>query len=127
VADIQDEPNEAIRDLLTEEVVAKCSFSPGPWWGFNGIQTLVLTSTKLVVFQGGVAFTADKDMRKTARNDIPLSTITKLTQRRRRGLFGFGNALTFRITMGDRRKAYTTKYVDAGEVLFRSIENARNL
>ena len=38
-------------------MLAVADFSPGRWWGFNGIQTLVLTDDHLHVIQQGWALT----------------------------------------------------------------------
>ncbi len=41
-----------------EPILAVADFSPGPWWGFNGVHTLVLTAERIHVVQrrvgGGV-------------------------------------------------------------------------
>jgi hypothetical protein len=38
-------------------MLAVAEFSPGPWWGFNGIQSLILTADQLYVVPRGMALT----------------------------------------------------------------------
>lgn len=38
----------AVAAIERREVIAHAKFSPGPWWGFNGVQSLILTDSQLV-------------------------------------------------------------------------------
>lgn len=58
----------AIRDEAP--VLAVADFSPGRWWGFNGIQTLVLTADQIHVVPQGLAFAHGRLRRSLATAGI---------------------------------------------------------
>jgi hypothetical protein len=90
-------------------VLAVADFSPGPWWGFNGVQTLVLTEGQLFVVQRGLALTSGR-----LRRSLPTSDIQKLDWRigrhRRR------EAVHMTLKIGPRRRHYTSKYRQAADL-----------
>lgn len=97
-------------------VVALAPFSHGPWWGFNGVQLVVLTATHLHVLQAGLALTTGS-LRLTA----PLTAIDKVTWRVRRGRGG--HAVRMVVSVHGRRHRYVSKYqqaVDLCDALARS-------
>jgi hypothetical protein len=105
---------EAVERSLGEKLLASCDFSPGPSWGFNGIQRLVLTTESLHVFQRGVALTARRELSQTARTTYPLTAIRSVATKSRRALLGRGEALTLRLGTEHGQKTFTTKYADQG-------------
>ena len=98
-----------------EVSVAWCDFSPGPSWGFNGIQTVVLTNQNLRVYQRGIAITARRDAAKTAARVIPLALLSSVTTRSREGMFG-GGAFTMKVTWDGGHKLFTTQYAEGAEL-----------
>jgi hypothetical protein len=58
----------AIRDEAP--ILALADFSPGRWWGFNGIQTLVLTADHVHVVPQGLALTRGRLRRSLATAGI---------------------------------------------------------
>ncbi|MDP9073327.1 MAG: hypothetical protein M3N98_03965 [Actinomycetota bacterium] len=90
-------------------VLSVADFSPGPWWGFNGVQTLVLTKGHLFVVQGGHALTSGR-----LRRSFPTSNIAKLEWRigrhRRR------EAVHMTLEVGRRKRHYTSKYRQAADL-----------
>ncbi|MDQ6617326.1 MAG: hypothetical protein M3083_21910 [Actinomycetota bacterium] len=90
-------------------VLAVADFSPGPLWGFNGVQTLVLTEGQLFVVQHGLALTSGR-----LRRSFPMSSIQKLEwrigRRRRR------EAVHMTLKIGRRRRHYTSKYRQAADL-----------
>jgi hypothetical protein len=98
-----------------EVPVAWCDFSPGPSWGFNGIQTIVLTNQNLRVYQRGIALTARRDAAKTGSRIIPLAYMNSVTTKSRDGLFGSG-AFTMKVTWDGGHKLFTTKYAEGADL-----------
>jgi hypothetical protein len=98
-----------------EVSVAWCDFSPGPTWGFNGIQTVVLTNQNLRVYQRGIAVTARRDAAKTGARVIPLASLSTITTRSRDGLFG-GGAFTMKVTWDGGHKLFTTQYAEGADL-----------
>lgn len=84
-------------------VLAVADFSPGPWWGFNGVQTLVLTGDKVSVVQRGLAFTSGR-----LRRSIPTTSVRTfhwhISQRLGR------EAVHMTLSTGDRTRRYASKY-----------------
>lgn len=96
----------------TAEIDAAALFSPGPWWGFNGVQVVVLTEDRLHVLQTGTALTAGR-----LRRSVPLCSVTRCHWRLRRGVRGEVTRLTF--TAGGRTRTYTSKYQQGVELCAR--------
>lgn len=96
-----------------------CDFSPGPSWGFNGIQTVVLTNQNLRVYQQGIAITARRDAAETATRVIPLAAVRSVTTKSRSGLFGGGGAFSMKVTWDGGRKMFTTKYAEGPDLASR--------
>jgi hypothetical protein len=93
-----------------------CDFSPGPSWGFNGIQTVVLTNQNLRTYQRGFAITARRDATETATTVIPLVVLRSVTTKSRSGLLGRGAAFTMKVTWDGGKKMFTTKYSEGPEM-----------
>jgi hypothetical protein len=53
-----------------DPVEAVAEVSHGPWWGFNGVQTLVLTASRLYRVQGGFALRKDRVLESTLRSQV---------------------------------------------------------
>lgn len=87
--------------------VVAAPFSPGPWWGFNGIQDLVLFGGSLHVVQSGVAVT-----RGRRRQSTPFHALDRTRWRTRRGLPG-GRVVRLSMRADGRRRTYTSKYHEA--------------
>jgi hypothetical protein len=98
-----------------DEVTASCEFSPGPWWGFNGIKTLVVTRRKLLILQSGFAFTARRDLRKTAKKNIDLISIEGISSNRRHTFLG--EVIVLHIRTNRKRHTFTTKYREGENVV----------
>lgn len=90
-------------------VVAVAPFSHGPGWGFNGVQLIVVTDTRLLVVQAGVAMTAGR-----LRLTVPLSGVQEVGWRVRRGVGGQAVRLVF--TVDGRRRRYASKFQQAVDV-----------
>jgi hypothetical protein len=106
----EQELNEVHRITGHEEtVLAMADFSPGPWWGFNGIQTLVVTSNHLHVVQRGVALT-----RGRLRKSVPTDSIRAVEWHVRR-LLG-REAVRMTVTADGWRSTFTSKYRQGVEV-----------
>ena len=52
------------------ESATVADFSPGPWWGFNGVRTLVLTAERLHVLQRGLVSRRLRSQRTLSVADI---------------------------------------------------------
>jgi hypothetical protein len=102
-----------------DTLVASGEFSPGPWWGFNGIKILLVTPSELLILQRGIAFTARQDLRKTGRKSIDLASIKGIGSHRRRTFLG--EAIVLHIQTNRRRQVFTTKYQE-GENVVRALE-----
>jgi hypothetical protein len=113
-----------VKSLLDkgEALLAMAEFSPGPWWGFNGVRLVVLTSKALRVYQRGVAVTARRDLAKTATRELPLSSIAEVKLRERQRIPG-RPTVTMRLTTAEGRKVFTSKYVQ-GSKLAQALEEA---
>jgi len=90
-------------------VLAVAEFSPGPWWGFNGIQALILTADQLHVVPQGVALT-----RGRLRRSLPRAAIHTVTSRTRRR-FGL-NIVQMTLGIGRRRRRYTSIYQEGADL-----------
>jgi len=90
-------------------VVAVAPFSHGPGWGCNGVQLIVVTDTRLLVVQAGVAMTAGR-----LRLTVPLSGVQEVGWRVRRGVGGQAVRLVF--TVDGRRRRYASKFQQAVDV-----------
>lgn len=90
-------------------MVTAAPFSHGPWWGFNGIQLIVVTDAGVHVVQAGVAMTAGG-----SRLTVALSEVQGVGWRVRRGVGGQTVRLMF--TVGGRRRRYVSKFQQAVEV-----------
>jgi hypothetical protein len=98
-----------------DELVASGEFSPGPWWGFNGIQTLVVTRHKLLILQSGFALTARRDWRKTGRRSMDLTSIKGISSKRRRTFLG--EAMVLRMQTNHKSHTFATKYQEGENVV----------
>ena len=85
------------------EFLAVATFSPGPWFGFNGIQTLALTSDRLFIVQRGIAPTAGRVQ------SFPVSQLSSVVWGVRRG----GRTVSLRFRGADRPRWMTSKYEEA--------------
>jgi hypothetical protein len=115
---------EAVHGSTGRRLEGWCEFSPGPTWGFNGIQTLALTAEDLCVFQRGIAFTARRNLSQTAVTTVPLKSIRGVVTKRRPALTGRGQVITLRLHTDHGSKTYTTKDATRGqafEALLRSL------
>jgi hypothetical protein len=90
-------------------VLAVADFSPGPWWGFNGVQTLVLTEDQLFVVQCGFALTRGRLRRSFSMSDIQ-QLDWRIGRHRRR------EAVHVTLKIGRRRRHYTSKYRQATDL-----------
>ncbi len=97
-----DRDDENLRRLTSAEgaFVGVATFSPVPWFGFNGIQTLALTPERLFVIQVGWALSAGR-VRST-----PVSQITDVSWWVRRG----GRAVSLKFRGAGRAHRMTSKY-----------------
>jgi hypothetical protein len=84
-------------------VLAVADFSPGPWWGFNGVQRLVLTADRLFVVQSGYALT-----RGRLRRSFPIAEVQTANWRFTRR-FGF-EGVQMRLKVKGRSRTYSSKY-----------------
>ncbi len=84
-------------------------FSHGPWWGFNGVQLVVLTGSELHVVQSGYALTAGR-----TRLSTRLAAIqgVEWLQRRRFGR----QTVQMVLTVEGRRRRYVSKYQQAADL-----------
>ncbi len=90
-------------------VAAVAPFSHGPWWGFNGVQLIVVTDTRLEIVQTGFTLTAGRP-----RLTAPLSGVQEAGWRVRRGVGGQVVRLMF--TVDGRRRRYVSKFQQAVDV-----------
>jgi hypothetical protein len=90
-------------------VLAVADFSPGPWWGFNGVQTLVLTESQLFVVQRGLALTSGRLRRSLPTCDIQQFD-WRIGRHRRR------EAVHMTLKIGRRRRHYISKYRQAADL-----------
>lgn len=97
----------AIRD--DAPMLAVAEFSPGPWWGFNGIQALILTADQIHVVPQGVALTHGR-----LRRSLPRAAIHTVTWRTRRH-FGL-NVVQMTLSIGSRRRRYTSIYQEGADL-----------
>ncbi len=90
-------------------VVSFAPFSHGPWWGFNGVQLVVLTGSELHVVQSGYALTAGR-----TRLSTRLAAIqgVEWLQRRRFGR----QTVQMVLTVEGRRRRYVSKYQQAADL-----------
>ena len=89
-------------------LLAVADFSPGRWWGFNGIQRLVLTADQLYVVPQGLALT-----RGRLRRSLPIAGIQRVSWRTREG---FGRqAVRMTLSAGVRSRNYTSIYQEGAE------------
>jgi hypothetical protein len=97
----------AIRDEAP--MLAVADFSPGRWWGFNGIQTLVLTADHVHVVPQGLALTRDRLRRHLATADIETVSWRMLER--------FGRKVV-RMTLeaGGKSRNYTSKYQNGADL-----------
>lgn len=86
----------------SEELVAHCDFSPGPWWGFNGVRTLLLTDRRLIAVPR-------PDWRRQPPS-YDLTGIEEVSWRRRRAVVGSGHVVALRLHLDSRAKRFTSKY-----------------
>ncbi|MDQ6949974.1 MAG: hypothetical protein M3256_27955 [Actinomycetota bacterium] len=90
-------------------VLAVADFSPGPWWGFNGIQTLVLTADQVSLVPGGLALTSGRLRRRLSTSEIQSFDW-------RMGRHGRREAVHMTLKVGRRRRHYTSKYRQGAEL-----------
>ena len=96
----------AIRD--DTPMLAVADFSPGRWWGFNGIQRLVLTADQLYVVPQGLALT-----RGRLRRTLPIAGIQRVSWRTQER---FGRqAVRMTLSTGVRSRNYTSIYQEGAE------------
>jgi hypothetical protein len=90
-------------------MLAVAEFSPGPWWGFNGIQSLILTADQLYVVPQGIALT-----HRRLRRSLPRAAIHTVTWRtgQRFGL----NVVQMSLSIGSRRRRYTSIYQEGADL-----------
>lgn len=82
-------------------ILAAAPFSPGPWWGFNGVQTLVLTWDSLHVVQSGIALTTGR-LRRSARLDSISGTRARVV--------GGGRVVRLTLRVKGRRRTHTSMF-----------------
>lgn len=87
-------------------------FSPGPWWGFNGVVRLSATDDCLVISPCGGWKAAHREERR-----IPLRNVEVLSRRTRRGLLGRPDVLVAKIRIDGKDSTYTSKELSAVDVL----------
>jgi hypothetical protein len=97
----------AIRD--DARMLAVAEFSPGPWWGFNGIQSLILTADQLHVVPQGIALSHGR-----LRRSLPRAAIHTVAWRTRRR-FGL-NVVHMTLSIGRRRRRYTSIYQEGADL-----------
>src|SRR5665213_282271 len=93
------------RDLIADYAAATAvaDFSPGPWWGFNGVRTLVLTADSLHVLQKRPS---SRSMR--LRRSIALARIESASWRTSRTWRG--EAVRMRVVADGHVRGFTSKY-----------------
>jgi hypothetical protein len=101
------ELHHAIRD--DAPMLAVAEFSPGPWWGFNGIQSLILTADQIYVVPQGMALTHGR-----LRRSLPRAAIHAVTWRTRRQ-FSL-NVVQMTLSIGSRRRRYTSIYQEGADL-----------
>jgi hypothetical protein len=99
-------------------MLALADFSPGPWWGFNGIQALVLTADQLHVVPQGLALTRGRLRRSLLTADI--QSVNWRTGQR----FGL-EVILMTLTMGHRRRTYTSRYQEGADLAAKLAEQVR--
>ena len=106
---------DAIRD--DARILAVAEFSPGPWWGFNGIQALILTADQIHVVPQGIALT-----RGRLRRSLPRAAIHAVTWRTRRR-FRL-NVVQMTLSIGRRRRRYTSIYQEGADLAAKLAQQA---
>jgi len=93
-----------------EDLVSHCDFSPGPWWGFNGIRTLLLTSERLVVV-------SQSSMGIRRPPSFRLDEVDCVRWRRRRAWsIALGAvAVVLKVHLSNRARTFASKYEFAEE------------
>ena len=87
-------------------------FSPGPWWGFNGVLRLsVIGDTLLITPVGGW-----KARRRIERR-VALSNVELLGRGTRAGLFGRPAVVIAKLRIDGKLSTLTSKYPDSVHVL----------
>jgi hypothetical protein len=80
---------------LDQAALATVDASPGPWWGFNGVNTLVLSADR-------VWLAASRLTRPPALLDFELADVEVVDSRERRAIArrGGGRVTVFRLRLG---------------------------
>lgn len=99
-------------------MLAVADFSPGPWWGFNGIQALILTADHLHVVQQGDALT-----RGRLRRSLPTTSVQSLSWRTG-DRFGL-EVVQMTVKTGYRRRRYTSRYLEGADLASKLSEQVR--
>lgn len=87
-------------------------FSPGRWWGFNGVLRLSVADDSLVIVPVGGWKSRPRSERR-----IALSKIELLSLRTRSGLFGRPAVLVVELRIDGKRSTFTSKYQDQVQFL----------
>jgi hypothetical protein len=88
-------------------------FSPGPWWGFNGVRTLVLTDERLHVLQRGLF-----SRRLRARRTLKVADISAVKLRTT------DMVVHMTVATGHRRRWYASKYQQGADLADRLARQA---
>jgi hypothetical protein len=99
------------RDLIADYAAATtvADFSPGPWWGFNGVRTLVLTADSLHVLQKRPF---SRSMR--LRRSIALASIEQASWRTSRTWTG--EEVRMRVVANGHVRGFTSKYQQGADL-----------
>jgi hypothetical protein len=90
-------------------MLAVADFSPGRWWGFNGIQTLVLTADQVHVVPQGLAFTRGRLRRSLATAGIQTVSWRMREQSGR-------TVIRMTVETGGKILDYTSKYQNGADL-----------
>ncbi len=107
--------NGLIRDA-EESIICAADFSPGPWWGFNGVDTLAVTEGYLWIAR--IPFSWPFHPGRVHVSPKPREAIRDVRVTRRRALIpGAAEVATFRFTEDHRTHIFTAKAITEAERL----------
>ena len=101
--------NDPVRDA-GESIICAADFSPGPWWGFNGVDTLAVTEGYL--WMARIPFSWPFRPGRVHVSRKPCEAIRDVQVTRRRALIpGAPEVVTFRFTEDHRTHTFTAKAI----------------
>jgi hypothetical protein len=98
----------ALASGTSATILAVADFSPGAWWGFNGVQSLILTADQLFIVQKRFGGRAGR-----LRQSMSTGAIRRVdwTVQRRLGR----ESVSMTLTTEGRSQRYTSKWSNASD------------